>query len=326
MRAEAGLGPYQQPGREPGLKGRRTAAVSISALCLVVLIALLAVSLTGVVRVGRPAASSVATARRLSGSNRPAEPVTDFAESDTRIYCTAGVRAFDDTVLEARWRRGRQLVKSFARTFSALTGVSAGRLFTARANVAFYIERPAGGWVAGDYTVEVRLDGRTAGSARFSIAGGEGEDLAPGVSTYRDSGGAFTVSYPAGWSEADPATLGDALAGFVAPGAGEYPARFAVLLTDYTSAEPDYLNGILAQSTPPQQETFTAYSLGDARGARRTYSWSFESGETTLPLRSIQVVLPGKYGVYALNCHSLASGFDANLPAFNSIINSFRVE
>ena len=326
MGTEAVRDPFQPPGAATGLKGHRTAVITACAVALVALIALFAVSLTGVVRVGRPAASSVATARSINASRRPVEKVTRFASSDSRIYCTARVRAFEDTVVEARWRLGRRLVKSFARPFSALTGVSAGRLFTTAADVAFYIETPPGGWGAGNYTVEVRLDGKASGSAAFSVSGGESAEQVPGVSTYTDSGGAFSVSYPAGWIEADPDSLGDALAGFVSPVKGEYPARFAVLLTDYASAEPDYLNGLLAKEAQPQQETFTAYSLGETRGARRTYGWAMESGDSTLQLKSIQVVMPGVEGVYALNCHSLASEFDENLAAFNAIINSFRVQ
>lgn len=313
-----------QPLTTPEKSGRRITLILLSALVMAGLIVLSALSLTGVFRLGRPEASSVATASRIDASKKPVEPTARFDPGDLRIYCTARVRAFEDTIVEARWLKGKQLVRSFARPFSRLTGISAGRLFPSTADVAFFIERPQGGWTPGTYVVQVRLDGRTAGSADFAVTGGQGEEEGPQQNTYREPDGSFTVSYPADWSVADPASLGDALAGFISPGSGDFPARFVVLLTEYESAEPEYLNGMLA--LPAGEQGFAAYSLGEARGARRTYNWVFATEGGPVELKSTQVVMPGGKGVYALNCHSLASEFDDNAPAFNAIINSFRVQ
>ena len=66
--------------------------------------------------------------------------------------------------------------------------------------------------------------------------------------------------------------------------------------------------------------------MGNSPGARRDFEWDHMSGNTKLKLHSVQVVVQGADGkVYGINCHSMASSYDTNLPVFNYVISSFKL-
>jgi hypothetical protein len=305
--------------------GLGTPAIFLLIIAVILTAALFFAATSGVLRIGSPRITSISTASRVDGSERPVNGVNRFPQGAARIFCCARVTGFRDTVVEARWYHGGSQVKSYSTRFGALSGGTAGGIFPAGANVAFYLDRPPEGWPAGAYTVTVTLNGKKGARASFTVAAAStGEaSIAPGV--YNDATGAFSVSYPADWTQADATSSEGVMVSFIAHDSGEYPPRFAVVSTDYSSAAPDYLNGLLADSGASKEEMFSAYSLGGTSGARRTYRWTYGEGQSAVELESIQVVMQGKEGVLALNCHSLAAGFDSALPTFNQIINSFRV-
>jgi hypothetical protein len=304
---------------------RKIWAIVITALVVAALIALGVVFLTGVVRFGNVKISSVAMASRVDAkTSKPVGKATRFTAGQQHIYCCAYARAFEDTVIESRWYHGAELVGRSRGRFKELVGASTGRFITAGGNVAFYLDRQAGGWAPGAYRVELFIAGKPAPGARFTVVKG-GSAESQGTPEYTDPAGRFSARYPDGWEQADTKTLDGALVGFIAPNGGDYPPRFAVVLTDFESANVDYLNGVLKAAGKPDSEMFTPYSFGDKQGARRTYAWEYKSGDKTLQLKSIQVVVQGSKHVYGLNCHCQASRFDANLSAFDSIVNSFRV-
>jgi hypothetical protein len=188
--------------------------------------------------------------------------------------------------------------------------------------VAFYLQRPTGGWQPGSYTVGLSIDGKAAGSASFSISS---DGSSRQGTTYKDPSGLFSVDVPRGWTQMDQQSTGGALAGFMGPAAGSYAPRFVVVSTPMTSATPESLNATLASGGVPEQERFTAITLGTLVGARRTYEWDLDESGNKTRLKSIQVVVDmGNGKVLEINCHSQALEFDENLPTFNSVINSFH--
>ena len=320
-----GLHPYGPPYGTPAgppARDKWVLTVVMIAVCTAAAVALGVMFFTGVVRFGTPGVSGVTMASKIDVRRRPVEKKARFSGSEQRIYCCARVRAFEDTVLEARWYLGSSQVGGYSTRYGSLTRSSTGKFITSGGNVAFSLERPPAGWLGGDYQVRVYLDAKRAGNTGFSI---KQRDGGSGLSTYRDPAGVFSVGVPYGWSAADESTLDGALAGFLGQG-GDYPPRFVVVSTDYTSVDPAYLNGSLSKDgTAASGEQFQAYSLGESPGARREFEWDYESGEETFKLRSVQVLVQAKDGkVYGLNCHSKAEDFKSNLPVFNSIINSFR--
>lgn len=317
---------FQQP-FDPGTgtRGRTAVAVTVAVLLVVVVVALTIVFFTGVVRIGTPGYSNIKLTLEVDRAGRPVGKQTSFTGNESRVYCCARAKAFEDTVLESRWSRGDTNLADFKGTFGRLTGGSTGKFLAAEGNVAFYLDRPSEGWTPGSYTVELLIDGRQAGRESFTMPKPANGQALPTMVTYEDTTRHFSIRYPEGWEEADPSSLSGGLVGFMSPSGGEYPPRFAIAVSDFSSTNIDYLNGILTSAGAPPTELFTAYSLGDRVGARRTFEWDYKEGDKTHRLKSIQVVVQGRDHVYSLDCHSLASEFDANLPVMNAIINSFRL-
>jgi hypothetical protein len=304
---------------------RKMWAIAIPALLVAALVALGVAFLAGAVRFGTVKITRVTTASKVDeNTGKPVKKTSSFSDRQDRVYCCAYARAFEDTVLESRWYHGGKLVGRSGGKFKELIGASTGKFITAGGNVVFYRDRPAGGWAPGTYKVELLMSGKQAPGATFTIAK-QGSEESGGMQEYADPAGRFSVSYPDGWEQADSKTLDGALAGFIAPGGGDYPPRFAIVMTDFESAGIDALNAVLKAEGRPDSENFSSYSFGDKQGARRMYTWESGSGGKTVQLKSIQAVVQGSKHVYGLNCHCQASQFDANLPLFDSIISSFRV-
>lgn len=318
-----GVSPYNHSAStSPGPPSDRRAFTAAIAAALVLLVALVTfLFFAGVIRFGTPVVSSLTMASKIDSHQRPVVKKSNFDGSEKRIYCCARVRAFEDTVLEARWYRGNAQVGGITGKFAALTHSSSGKLLTSRGDIAFYLDKPPSGWVSGSYQLRMYINGKRGPDVGFSMAarGQEGTSQA-----YSDPGGLFSVKVPDGWLDADSTTLEGALAGFTAT-TGEYPPRFVVIQTDYTSVDPAYLNGLVNQGVQQSSGQFQPYSFGNNPGARRDFEWDYKSGDKTLKLHTVQAVVQGSNGtVFSVNCHSLASEYDSDLPVFNSIINSFR--
>lgn len=276
--------------------------------------------LLGVVKFGAPSMTGITMASRVDRSNRPMTATATFSDDDDSIYCCATAHAFAGTRLQARWFHQGEVIAQYTGRFGSMAQAPAAKFLAATARVAFKLSRPEEGWAAGSYSVRLAVDGKEAGSRAFTVS--KSPEGAAGT-RYDDPGGGFSVLVPAGWLPGDKATLGAALAGFIAP-SGPYPPRYAVSLTDFTSVEPGYLNGILRQAGAKQGEVFAAYSVGEMVGARRTFEWDYKSGEEQYRVKTIQVVLQSEGKVYSIDCHSLAMDYQSNEPTFNNVISSFR--
>jgi hypothetical protein len=301
---------------------RRTAAVVVVAAVVLTVAVLSLLLFSGVIRFGAPRLFSLTMASKIDGQKRAVARKVIFDGSEQRIYCCARLQAFEGTVLEARWYRQEGQVGGFSGNFGALTGTSTVRFLVLRGNVAFYLTRPPTGWVGGSYRVKMYIDGKQVREAGFSISSRAQES---GTTTYRDPSGLFSMEIPDTWDKADPETLQGALVGFIGPGSG-YQPRVVVVPTDFTSVDTAYLNGAVAQKGQQGAGQFQPYSIGNSAGARRDFSWDHTYKNTPVKLHTVQVVFQGSDGkIYSVDCHSTSEGYQANLPVFNSIINSLKV-
>lgn len=313
-----GVPPY--PPAAPGRPDDRKAiAIVIVVVCAAAVVALAFVFLAGAVRFGTPRATGIVTSAGINDRNRPTSKQNSFDARVPRVYCCTRVRAFQDTVLEARWFLGPAQVGGFSGTFGAMTRTSTGKFLTSAGDVAFSLRKPPTGWSGGDYTVQIYVNGKLSGSTRFTV---RVEGQAVTTSTYSDPQGRFKVDVPNGWLEADSTTFDNALVGFIGAGSS-YAPRFAVTQTGFASADPGTLNSDPGAAQGSAQ--FQPYSLGSTPAARRDFEWDYGSGGKTLKLHTVQVVVQGNETVYGIDCHSLASDYNKNLPTFNVIINSFRL-
>lgn len=323
--------PYEQPPLDTCFprdepsgagRGRNAPAVLVPLLLLLAVTGLVVVLLTGVVRFGAPAASGISMAPSVDETQRPRQAMTAFPVETPAVYCCASVKAYADTVIEAKWFGNGGRIAGYKSTFGKMTDVTAAKFMPSKGRVAFRLQRPDGGWETGAYSVRLYLDARQVGEARFTIANSRTAGVEGG--TYREPSGAFSILVPEGWKTAEENSLDGALAGFVSE-AGPYPPRFAVTLTSYTSVAPTYLNRIIREAGAKNDELFSQYSIGDLLGARRSFNWEFDAGGgQKYSLKSIQAVVQVENAIYSIDCHSTAIDFERNKPVFNAVIDSFR--
>lgn len=311
------------PPEPPSTTGRRVAAILVPALTLAVLIALAVLFLTGTVRFGTTSVTAVTLASKVDASGRPLDSKARFTDEDASVYCCANVRAFASTRLESKWFLAGKQVSSTRSTYAKMAGTPPARFVTSRGRVCFRLERPSGGWAGGPYSVKVFLNGKQAAQKDFMISEARPDGMV-GL-RYTDPSGLFSIVVPEGWRAAEKSSLGGALAGFMAPaGQAAYTPRFAVSLTDFESADVEYLNRAIGPAGATTLDSFVPYAIGELAGARRTFEWDFSENGQVHRLRTIQVVVQTPQGVFSIDCHSLASDFTANEPVFNAIVNTFR--
>lgn len=312
-------GPTAPPSGSP----RRVAAILVPAVVIVILVVLGVVFLSGMVRLGTPAATAISLASKVDSTGKPLDSKTRFAAQDAAVYCCANVRAFHDTRLESRWYQSGVQISTFKSTFGRMAGAPPARFLTSRGRVCFKLPRPGSGWVGGPYSVKVLVNGKEGGKRDFLISEAKPEGMI-GL-RYTDPSSGFSIVVPEGWLTADKASLQGALAGFLAPTQqAAYPPRFAISLTDYASVDVSYLNDVVKQAGAKPEELFGPYAIGLLAGARRTFEWDYKDGAGQYRLRTIQVVVQSGETVYSIDCHSLAADFAANEPTFNAIINTFQ--
>lgn len=315
--------PYEPPGTG---RGRKVAGIVIALLVAAAFTAVAVLLLAGVIRFGSAVVNETVTSRSVDPAGRPASKTTTFPPTSERIYCCVQGRFFEDTRLEAAWYFGSKRIAKSGGTCGSLGGASGGRFAATSMWLDFFIERPEGGWSAGRYEVRVLLNGNRVSTERFTVGKEESEpEDEPGNKTYRDPQGAFSFRYPSQWVKADPASLDGASVGFASPAGGEPPPSVAVVKTELESASLDYLNGLLEKEGVPKEERFATYSLGDKKGARREFAWEMDLSGRKVPMKTIQVVVKGKDGVYEMNAHSAAADFEKNSSVLDAIVNSFRV-
>lgn len=314
---------YKIPGSRNQSK-KAWAVFAVAAFTLIV-IGLTLLLITGVIKIGHTRLKSIVMTNRIDEQTmRPEKSSKTFSGNENRIYCCAEATAFDDTVVRVEWRIGNRLIREQIARFSEVVGSIPAKCLTGTGNVAFYLNRPGGGWPKGYYHVNFQLGDAEPGKVSFAIGEKEYEGSID-LNTYEDPRGLFSIDVPSSWLSADPQTLGGGISGFISNGNNEYPPRIEITATDFENVSTDYLNSILKSKNIADAELFDSYSLIDNDGARRDFKWTYTEEDKIYELHTIQLVVQGEQAVYGLNLHSAAADYDDNLPIFNAIISSFQV-
>ncbi|MBN2168487.1 MAG: hypothetical protein JW738_04525 [Actinobacteria bacterium] len=309
-----------------GSNDRKKLISILAVISIIIIMTLIAALLVmGVIKTGHPKIRSVVTTESINEqTGKPGKEVENFSGNESRIYCSAKVRAFDDTALRVEWKMGKRLIREQRTTFGEVIGSIPAKCLTTEGYVNFYLDRPGGGWQDGSYYVTFQLADIETRDVNFTI-GGTNTQGSVVMSTYEDPEGLFSVSVPASWYLADTDNLGGGLAGFISDESSDYPPRFEILATGFDNVSIEYLNTVLLSQGIPENELFESYTLGDRNGAMRDFKWTYTEGDTAYDLHSIQFVVQGEKAVYGMNFHSASNEYEDNLGVFSAIVSSLKI-
>ena len=314
---------YQEEGE---VKSKTRALIVLVVVMLIIAGAGICIAWLGLIRFGTPSLSKAVVAAEIDEKTKePKKSVEEFTDEDKKIYCTALVRGFTDTRLAARWFYGDTEVGELKGALGSLASGGTTNFIASSGYVAFYMERPEGGWSSGKYRVELYLDGEEAAKKTFSIEAREIE-LDEDLSIFEDADGRFSVSYPSSWSRASESSLEeDVLVGFVGPDTDGFSPKFVVL----TSSQPmdiNALNAELEAEGAPEGELFQETTVGGREALVRTFEWSYQTEEgEPVDLKTIQALVEDDGVVYGIHCHATADSFSRYKSTFDTIIDSFEV-
>ncbi|MBN1288138.1 MAG: hypothetical protein JXA49_00680 [Actinobacteria bacterium] len=316
---------YYYPGHRENDKRKKLVSI-LAVAAITVIVTLIAVLLiAGVIKIGHPRIkSAVMTNSTNAQTEKPGKEVEKFSGNESRIYCSARVRAFNDTPLRVKWQMGKRLMREQRATFGEVIGSISAKCLTVEGYVNFYLDRPEGGWQYGNYNVTFQLADIETRDINFTI-GGTNTQGSVEMSTYEDPEGLFSVSVPDSWYKADPDTLSGGLAGFISDKSIDYPPRFEILATAFENVSIEYLNTVLESQGTPENEFFQSYTLGERNGAMRDFKWTYAEGDASHNLHSIQFVVQGDKAVYGLNFHSASSEYEDNLGIYSAIVSSLNI-
>lgn len=141
------------------MKDRTRFTIALFAICLLAF-ALLACQFS--IGGGEPSVETAVMARSLDANYEPVEMTNVFDPTDV-FYCSVKVTDLEKgSEVTARWFFGSEFLGEY--TYTAEAGGSG--------YIGFNLS-PAGTWSAGNYRVDIYLDGELAQSAAFSVAGTE---------------------------------------------------------------------------------------------------------------------------------------------------------
>ncbi len=116
-------------------------------------------SSTLVTALSRMRVTDIQLGNRAGPDHRVTNATTTFAPHDTMFVAVVTDGAESNATLAARWMQGAALLKEMEGTISASGGTTVTQ---------FHVENTAG-WPAGDYTVEILLDGVSAGTKTLTV-------------------------------------------------------------------------------------------------------------------------------------------------------------
>ncbi len=147
------------------MKNRTRFAIALFAICLLGF-ALLACEFS--IGGGEPSVETAVMARSLDADYKPVETTNVFGPTDV-FYCSVKVADLEeDSEVTARWFFGNEFLGEY--TYQAEGGGSG--------YIGFNLS-PAGTWAAGNYRVDIYLNGELAQSAAFSVVGAEAPPATP---------------------------------------------------------------------------------------------------------------------------------------------------
>jgi len=148
------------------MKDRTRFAIALFAICLLGF-ALLACEFS--IGGGEPSVEAAVMARSLNADYEPVETTNVFGPTEV-FYCSVKVTDLEeDSEVTARWFFGSEPLGEY--TYMAEGGGSG--------HIGFNLLSPAGTWLAGNYRVDIYLNGELAQSAAFSVVGAEAPPTAP---------------------------------------------------------------------------------------------------------------------------------------------------
>jgi hypothetical protein len=149
------------------MKDKTRFAIALFAICLLGF-TLLACEFS--IGGGEPSVETVVMARSLGANYEPVETTNVFGPTDV-FYCSVKVADLEeDSEVMARWFSGSEFLGEY--TYTAENGGSG--------YIGFNLS-PAGTWLAGNYRVDIYLNGELAQSTAFSVVGAEAPPATPVV-------------------------------------------------------------------------------------------------------------------------------------------------
>ncbi len=103
--------------------------------------------------------ADIQVGRHAGPDKRVTDATTSFAPHDTMYVAVITDGAESNATLSARWMKGAALVKEMDGTITSTGGTTVTQ---------FHVENTAG-WPTGEYTVEILLDGVSAGTKTFTV-------------------------------------------------------------------------------------------------------------------------------------------------------------
>lgn len=147
------------------MKDRTRFAIALFAICLLGF-ALLACEFS--IGGGEPSVETAVMARSLDANYEPIETTNVFGPTDT-FYCSVKVTDLEEgSEITAKWFFGSEFLGEY--TYTAEDGGSG--------HIGFNLS-PAGTWLAGNYRVEIYLNGALAQGVSFSVMGAEAPPATP---------------------------------------------------------------------------------------------------------------------------------------------------
>jgi hypothetical protein len=158
---------HQEVSRRRLMKDRTRFAVALFAICLLGF-TLLACEFS--IGGGEPSVEAAVMARSLDADYEPVETTNVFDPTEV-FYCSVKVTDLEEgSEVTARWFFGSEFLGEY--TYIAEAGGSG--------HIGFNLS-PAGTWLAGDYRVDIYLNGELAQGAAFSVVGAEAPPATPVV-------------------------------------------------------------------------------------------------------------------------------------------------
>lgn len=265
-------------------KGRFSVALTLL-LVGTLLVPMLACNLNYRIGVQRqPAITEVAMAKRLDASQKPVDATKVFEETDT-FFCSVKVENLQSgSQVTAKWYYGEQLLDQFT-----LTLETAGSGY-----LGFNLASQEGRWPAGDYRIEVSLNGVLARTENFSVRSSGEEKKAP-VATVVSPTPAIVLLTPSPRSATSAPTATPIVLSI--PPSDTPTVQVQLVLPTPAATNPTVSAppgpGFMGEFTSPVPSTPTAQPLVVAPPTPR-------SALPTLPVQRIQPTLPSDSPIVAI--------------------------
>jgi hypothetical protein len=155
---------------------------------LIIRLALCAFCLPAATLACAPALQSAVLATQVDSAGRPLNSATVFSVDTPRILCSAGTAGLPATAsLQAKWLYNDGVSW---KTLKEESFPAAGAAY-----IVFAVNAPATGWLQGNYTISLLLDGKELAAKQFSVKADENAPL-PVINNFSATPGTVTPGQP----------------------------------------------------------------------------------------------------------------------------------